>query len=237
MDVALTVRAVLWCWCVRSVKEKKATGGRDDEGKANDGEAVWGLKVVKVKGDRVRVADKVSSLQSFLIRESHIVTSEAVHCQKITDAASTLTRLARVFASLPPADDPAYPAQYLQLLIDSANALRSVPTSHHLAVLLTPVFESSFYPAPPLTPPFLSHLVDATPLFRCAVWSMSELLNGREVQLELHVPPGRHITMLKEKMMDWQIQHIEEVTQGKVGKEEALAHLRTIPLDSAPAPG
>ena len=205
------------------MKEKKAGVAREGD-KPSDGETVYGLEVVKVK-------DKVSSLQSLLIRESHIVTSEAVHCQKLTEAAATLSRLARTYASLPPSDHPSYGEQRLQLLLASGNALRTVPTSHHLAVLLTPVFESSFFPAPPLTPPFLSYLTNDTPLFRGEVWSMAELLNGREVQAALHVHPGQHITVLKERMMDWQIEHLQELREGKIGKQEALAHLKTIPYE------
>ena len=176
----------------------------------------------------VRVKDRYASLQSVLLRESHVHAADAALCQRLMDAAAALCRLSRAFAALPSLSDPAYAQRHCALVVASGLALRSVDAAAvQPLLLLTTVFESSLNAGAADVEAFMRHLREETPLFRCAVWAVQELMDGTQLQSALHTPPGPHLSKLKERMLEWQIEHLQQLSSGQLTKEDALAHLRS----------
>ena len=180
-------------------------------------------------GWQVATKKKLQSLHWHLIRDAlKLPAKESELCDQIFAAAATLTSLAHRHADIQQlaASDPSVPTAQLQLLLQTGKLLRSLGASHPLALLLAPVFESSFFSSrPACVASFLSHLRSSTALFSHTVWSMRPLLDGDEVQRVLGLRPGRHISTLQERLIEWQIERLEAVQTQQLSKDDVTAFL------------
>ena len=182
-------------------------------------------------GQQLHVKRKLHSLHHYLIRDAlKLPARESELCDHIFAGAATLTSLAQLHAqTLTLAEsDPSLPSKRLSLLIQTGKLLRTLGAHHPLAVLLAPVLESSFYPSrPPCVTAFLSYLRSSTVLFSHTVWSMRPLLDGDEVQRLLGLRPGRHISVLQDRLIEWQIERLEAVHSRQLTAQHVAAFLQS----------
>ena len=185
--------------------------------------------LVPYYGWQVAVKRKLQSLHWYLIREAlKLPAKDSELCDQIFSGAVTLIALAHSHADMQqlPVSSQSLPGKQLDLLVQTGKLLRALGASHPLALLLAPIVESSLYPTRPATVvAFVGHLRSSTALFSHRVWSMRPLLDGDEVQSELRLRPGRHISTLQERLMEWQIQRLEAVQTGQLGKHDVAPFL------------
>ena len=207
--------------------ETNKLGLRDDEVAS----ALLMAYLVPYFGWHVPVKKKLQSLHWFLLRDAlKLPAKESELCDQIFSGAASLTQLAHTRTELQqlPASDPALPSKQLSLLVQTGKLLRALGLSHRLALLLAPILESSLFPErPPAVADFVSHLRCSTALFSHSVWSMRPLLDGDEVQLLLGLRPGRHISALQERLIEWQIERLQAVQSNQLAKQDVAAFLHS----------
>ena len=185
--------------------------------------------LVPYYGWQLPVKRKLQSLHWYLIRDAlKLPSKESDVCDQIFSAAATLTSLAHSHADMQqlPASDPSLPSKQVNIVVQTGKLLRTLGGSHPLCLLLAPVFESSFYPTRlPAVSTFISHLTSSTALFSHTVWTMRPLLDGDEVQRVLRLRPGRHMSVLQDRLVEWQIERLEAVQSGRVDMADVAAFL------------
>lgn len=187
--------------------------------------------LVPYYGWHVPVKRKVQSLQWYLIRDAlKLPSKESDLCDQIFHSATTLLSLAQLYVDIRqlPASDPSSTSRHLSLHIAAGKLLRTLGTSHPLAVLLAPVVESSLYPdRPPAVSAFVAYLHSHTALFSHSVWTMRPLLDGDEVQRVLRLRPGRHISTLQERLIEWQIERLQAVQSNQFSGTDVTEYLQS----------
>ena len=206
--------------------EENLVGLKDDEASS----VLLMAYLVPYFGWQLHIKRRPHTLHFYLIREAlKLPAKESELCDQIFTGAAVLTSLAHCHASMQQvaASEPTLPAKQLTLLLQSGKLLRGLGPSHRLALLLAPILESSLYPGRlPAVSAFLSHLRSSTALFSHTVWSMRPLLDGDEVQRLLGLRPGRHISALQDRLIDWQIERLEAVQSGQLGKTDVTDFLQ-----------